>query len=266
MRPTHVLAAATAVLLAFAAPASAADADVAPVYKAPPRAQAARAARIPLAIAPGAEAVPARTVCDDVVEGIYVFRAGAQPSGVDTYHIPSAELDRGPWRRPFVSPFKGYVAEFPPARPEARPAPRMLCGRGAALDGNTIRLGRQTFRLFGMEAPSVGETCPNQRGGRWDCGLSAKRELARRLAYAPVVCQAVDQEGDAVFSARCEINGRDLAGAMVRDGFADAFYRDSPEYVQREGEAVRQSRGIWEAYGPSEPSGPASVSPHERRR
>jgi endonuclease YncB( thermonuclease family) len=264
MRPTYVLASAMAALLVLAAPACAADADIgaAPVYKAP----AYRAQRAPLATAPtSVEAVPVRTVCDEVVEGTYAFRAGHQPGGVDTYHVPTPELDRGPWRRPYVSPFKGYVTDYSAARPDPKPMPRLLCGRGAAVDGNTIRLGRQTFRLFGMEAPSVGETCPNQRGGRWDCGTAAKRELARRLSYALVVCESVDQEGDAIFSAHCEINGRDVGAAMVRDGFADAHYRDSPEYVQREGEAVRQSRGIWEAYGPSEATGPASVNPHGKR-
>jgi endonuclease YncB( thermonuclease family) len=259
MRSTPILV--MAALLALASPVMAADADVGPalVYKAP--AHKDRSAYRPDASWP--DAVPVRTVCDEVVEGRYVFRGGA-PSAIDTYRVPQPELDRGPWRRPNVSPFKGYVQDYAQGRPEPKPMPRLLCGRGFAIDGNTIRLGRQSFRLFGIEAPSIGETCPNQRGGRWDCGVAAKRELARRLSYGPVVCQAVDQEGDAVMSARCEIAGRDLAAGMVRDGFADALYRDSPDYVQVEGEAVRQSRGIWEAYGPSEPSGPATVIPHNR--
>jgi endonuclease YncB( thermonuclease family) len=250
-----------AALLALASPAMAADVGVgsALVYKAPVHKEWSAYRAGPSSVA----AIPARTVCDEVVEGRYVFRAGAQ-SGIDTYHVPQPELDRGPWRRPYVSPFKGYVADYPQGRPEAKPMPRLLCGKGFAVDGNTIRLGRQSFRLFGIESPSPGETCPNQRGGRSDCGAAAKRELGRRLSYGPVVCQAVDQEGDAVMSAHCEIAGRDVAAGMVRDGFSDALYRDSPEYVQREGEAVRQSRGIWEAYGPSEPSGPASAIPHGR--
>ncbi len=249
-----------AALIAAVSPAAAADVETGPVYKAP----SARAAHAARRAAPAYGAAPARTVCDEVVDGTYVFRAGVQVGGVDTYHVPKATLDRGPWRRPDVSPFRGYVAEYPQARPEAKPMPQMLCGRGFAVDGNTIRLGRQSFRLFGMEAPSLGETCPNQRGGRYDCGGAARLELARILSYAPVVCQAVDQEGDAVLSARCEINGRDVAGGMVRAGFADALYRDSPEYVGREGEAVRQSRGIWEAYGPTaQPSGGATAIPHE---
>jgi endonuclease YncB( thermonuclease family) len=258
MRRPTVLA--IAALIAAASPAAAADVDIGPVYKAPAR----TAARVHRA-APAYAAVPVRTVCDEVIEGTYVFRAGVQGGGVDTYHVPTPSLDRGPWRRPQVSPFKGYVAEYPQARPEAKPMPQLLCGRGFAVDGNTIRLGRQTFRLFGMEAPSLQETCPNQRGGRSECGRAARFELARILSYAPAVCQAVDQEGDATLSARCEINGRDVGAAMVREGFADALYRDSPEYVGREGEAVRQSRGVWEAFGPvAQPSGGATALPHER--
>lgn len=213
---------------------------------------------------PARIAAPARTVCDEVAEGNYVFRAG-QPASMDTYHMPAPGLDIGPYRRPYVSPFRGYVDEFPPDRPAPKPAPRLICGRGGAVDGNTILLGRQSFRLFGMEAPSLGETCPNSNGGRWQCGQIARRELQRHLAAGPVVCQAVDQEGDAIFSAHCEVNGRDVAAAMVREGFAAAQYRDTPMYVQREGEAVRQLRGIWEAYEPADAAAPASVIPRPRR-
>lgn len=208
-------------------------------------------------------AAPVRNVCDQVADGSYVFRAG-MPAETDTYHVPTPALDHGPYRRPFVSPFKGYVDEFPPDRPAPKPAPRLICGRGGAVDGNTILLGRQSFRLFGMEAPSLGETCPDSQGGRWNCGRKAQRELQRHLAVAPVVCQAVDQEGDAIMSAHCEVDGRDIAAAMVRDGFASAQYRDTPMYVQREGEAVREMRGIWEAYGPVDASAPAAVVPTPR--
>jgi endonuclease YncB( thermonuclease family) len=209
-------------------------------------------------------ASPVHNVCDQVADGSYVFRAG-MPAATDTYHVPAPGLDQGAYRRPYVSPFKGYVAEFPPDRPAPKPAPRLICGKGGAVDGNTILLGRQSFRLFGMEAPSLGETCPDSRGGRWKCGSMARAELQRHLAVAPVVCEAVDQEGDAIMSAHCEVEGRDIAAAMVRDGFAAALYRDTPMYVQREGEAVRQLRGIWEAYQGADATSPAAVVPHPRR-
>lgn len=203
---------------------------------------------------PAVVAVPVRTVCDQVADGSYVFRSGSMETG-DVYEIPTPGLDKGLDRRPNISPFKGYVPEYPAGRPEPRPMPRLLCGAATAIDGNTLRLGRHTFRLFGIEAPSPGETCPNTTGSRWACGDAARIELMRRTAGRLTVCEAVDQEGDDIMSARCEIDGRDLQAGMIRDGFAAARYADTPTYVQREGQAVRAGRGIWEAYRPSSDNG-----------
>jgi endonuclease YncB( thermonuclease family) len=114
-------------------------------------------------------------------------------------------------------------------------------------DGDSFSLGRSRYRLYGIDAPELHQTCTDPSGRDWPCGLRARSELRRLIGTYPVECKsvAVDRFGRNV--ATCIAGGRDLAEEMVRAGFATASVRPgfSGPYEHAEQEARAGQRGIW---------------------
>lgn len=56
-----------------------------------------------------------------------------------------------------------------PTIPQTRP----IFGLAVAGDGDSLRVGDNRIRLFGIDAPEIDQVC-DKPSGRWDCG---KRRL-----------------------------------------------------------------------------------------
>lgn len=119
-------------------------------------------------------------------------------------------------------------------------------GRAEAVDGDTLHVSGHKVRLFGIDAPELGQTC--DRGGRgWACGASAREMLEAIVARGRVACtlRDVDRYGRDV--AVCKVAGDDIAALMVRQGGAIAYRRYSERYVNAENAARREGIGLWSA-------------------
>lgn len=113
-------------------------------------------------------------------------------------------------------------------------------GAQVITDGDTLKLNGVTYRLWGMDAPETKQDCPDG----WPAGRLAASHLQYLIAGRPVVCEskAVDRYGRTV--AICRVQGADLSGLMVRDGFAWAFTRYSADYVSQEAAAKTAKVGV----------------------
>jgi endonuclease YncB( thermonuclease family) len=113
-------------------------------------------------------------------------------------------------------------------------------------DGDTIRIDGERFRLWGIDAPELGQRC-EWRGQPFDCGRAAKDELRKLIGTRPVSCTPIgkpDKYGRTV--ARCEAGG-DLGAAMVASGWALDYRKYSGgAYAREEAEARRNGRGLWD--------------------
>src|SRR5207253_5131484 len=69
-------------------------------------------------------------------------------------------------------------------------------GRGYALTGDTLRVGRTTVRLSGIEAPVPGQTCESANAASWRCDAAARDALARALAKGRVRCKLGSEDDD----------------------------------------------------------------------
>jgi endonuclease YncB( thermonuclease family) len=115
-----------------------------------------------------------------------------------------------------------------------------------SVDGDTIRAANGAeYRLFGIDAPELAQTCTEANGKSWLCGRAAKARLTTLMKGGNVNCEAraTDRFGRTV--AVCSAAGvPDLGEAIVRDGYAvdlggAAGNRDA------EAEAQAAKRGIW---------------------
>jgi endonuclease YncB( thermonuclease family) len=120
----------------------------------------------------------------------------------------------------------------------------LVSGEGKAADGDTLMVGVDRVRLFGIDAPELHQTC--ERGGqKWSCGEEAKTRLAGMVDRREVVCATTGADDFGRLLARCKAGGIDLNQRMVEAGFAVAFRRYSSDYVASEANAKLARRGVW---------------------
>ena len=117
-----------------------------------------------------------------------------------------------------------------------------------SVDGDSIRAANGAeYRLFGIDAPELHQTCSEANGTSWLCGRAAKAKLTTLLKGGNVNCaaRATDRFGRVV--AVCSAEGvPDLGEAMVRDGYAiDLGGAAGNPYRDAEAEAHTARRGIW---------------------
>jgi endonuclease YncB( thermonuclease family) len=119
-----------------------------------------------------------------------------------------------------------------------------VVGAAAVIDGDTLDVNGQRFRLFGVDAPEIQQSC--SRGQEdWACGTDAGRQLATLIAGRTVRCETRDTDAYGRIVAVCRAGSMDLAQAMVQTGFALAFRRYSLDYVADEAVARSAGRGLW---------------------
>jgi len=128
-------------------------------------------------------------------------------------------------------------------RPSARPIRTLLVGclllSGMTLwaaptsaanaivkDGNTIQLADTTYRLDGIDAPELDQTCIDDHADPWSCGVDARDQLAKLVAAHVVHCE--DRGPDPAYKKRhlgvCIVEGEtaSLNQSLVAQGFAIA--------------------------------------------
>jgi endonuclease YncB( thermonuclease family) len=107
-------------------------------------------------------------------------------------------------------------------------------------DGDTLKQGGVTYRLWGIDAPEATQTCPDG----WPAGSLATTRLQALTAGRSIVCQEKDRDRYGRVVAICRASGEDLGAILVREGFAWAFTRYSVDYVDQQEEARRANRGV----------------------
>ncbi len=127
---------------------------------------------------------------------------------------------------------------------EAPPAVVEIVGRATVVDGDTLRIAGPPVRLFGVDAPELGQTC-TEAGRQTACGVRARVWLQARVGRREIRCEREDVDRYGRVVATCRVDGRDLGRDMVAAGWAVAFTRYSVRYLPQELTARAARRGLW---------------------
>ena len=112
-------------------------------------------------------------------------------------------------------------------------------------DGDTLRLGEQRIRLWGIDAPELAQRC-NLDGQSQPCGEQAREALIQLIGKSEVQCTAIDQDRYGRTVARCKVDCKELNRAMVEQGWAmDYLTYSKGEYLAAQRAAAIAKRGIW---------------------
>ncbi len=137
------------------------------------------------------------------------------------------------------------VLAGPSARAEVAGPPEII-------DGDTVEVQGRVIRLYGIDAPELGQTC--RIGARaYACGRIARTALLDLTAGVTVRCElapagpedGAEHSGAEVRIGRCRADGYDLSEGMAYTGWALALRPVSERYVAFEARARAARRGLW---------------------
>ncbi len=119
-------------------------------------------------------------------------------------------------------------------------------GRFTAIDGDSLRKGEQEYRLHGIDAPELNQSCTGAAGGSYPCGRDARDHLRGLVRSQTLNCTIREEDRYGRLVADCRAGTTDINREMVRSGWAIAYRRHGTSYGDAEAEARKARRGIWQ--------------------
>lgn len=133
-------------------------------------------------------------------------------------------------------------------------------GPAIVLDASHLAVADRRFKLYGIDAPDVDETCENAKRKEYPCGVEAREALVKLVTRQEITCRPRGPNQINEMLATCTLGQTDLAGAMIDAGWAIADRARTLYYEKAEEKARTTKHGLWQ--GPFVP--PANWRAGER--
>ena len=122
-----------------------------------------------------------------------------------------------------------------------------LVGIPTITDGDTVVIRETKIRLLDMDAPESDQFCLDKRGEAWNCGIDAREALRRKVGGKEWHCQSAQHDRYGRSLASCTVEGENISGWMVREGWAmSPIQKGYSHRFEAEEKVARDSRvGLW---------------------
>jgi endonuclease YncB( thermonuclease family) len=114
------------------------------------------------------------------------------------------------------------------------------------VDGDTLVVSGTKVRLEGVDAPETDQICLDKNGARWTCGIEARNQLAKHIADRPISCSFHSTDVYRRALATCFVDGENLNGWLVQQGWALAYVQYSSAYIDAENKSRALGEGLWQ--------------------
>jgi endonuclease YncB( thermonuclease family) len=122
----------------------------------------------------------------------------------------------------------------------------LVKGPATVIDASHVDVGGRRFKLYGIDAPDLDQTCETAQHKDYPCGAEARAALVELAKGATVSClpRGPNEFGETM--AICSAGRTDLARALIDAGWAIAD-RARTLYYERAEETARTTRhGLWQ--------------------
>ena len=113
------------------------------------------------------------------------------------------------------------------------------------IDGDTIILNSEKIRFYGIDTPEIKQTCTDNYGHTYLCGVKAKLELEKIIGSKKVSCIKKIKDRYKRSISICYVDENDINSLMVKRGWALAYKKYSKKYVKDEAIAKLNNAGMW---------------------
>ncbi|MGE4056801.1 MAG: thermonuclease family protein [Vicinamibacterales bacterium] len=126
-----------------------------------------------------------------------------------------------------------------------------ISGPAYARDGDGVYIGDVAFRLWGIDAPELDQTCRAANGAIVACGEVSRAALEGIIDGQNVICHPRGMTYDRILALCALPDGTDLSAAMTRLGYVFAYREYSLDYVKLEEMARIEGRYLWQLETPA---------------
>ena len=113
------------------------------------------------------------------------------------------------------------------------------------IDGDTIILNSEKIRFYGIDTPEIKQTCTDNYGHVYSCGVRAKLELEKIIGSRKVSCVKKTKDRYKRSISICYVDENDINSLMVKRGWALAYRKYSKKYIKDEAIAKLNNAGMW---------------------
>lgn len=121
---------------------------------------------------------------------------------------------------------------------------RRYQGQPRVIDGDTLEIRSERIRLFGIDAPELGQPWWDADGREADAGEAAREALAALVEGRRLAVKVLREDRYRRSIAIVKVDGQDVARSLVSRGWAFAS-PGSSRYRRTENAARRRKRGLW---------------------
>ena len=102
------------------------------------------------------------------------------------------------------------------------------------VDGDTIHIGKDKYRLEGIDAPENRQECL-YKGEQWECGKESTKSLRKKIEVTSQIrCEGERKDSYGRILAICFLGGKDINAWMVKNGWALAYVKYSKKYLKEQ--------------------------------
>ncbi len=160
----------------------------------------------------------------------------------------SAPGETAPQQAPAASSGQGFLNKLLGGKPRGfnpQDYP-VVYSTAKVVSGDMLEIQGYYFRLFGIDAPELNQTCADQSGRSYHCGQQAAAWLRGWLQDNELECRVMSRDGKGNMLGVCSLGAYDLGAALVNAGWAVVYAAQTDIYLPYQEQAQENLRGLWQ--------------------